>query len=258
MTVNELQYAFIKRLPVTYNPPNAVPIEYENISEIIYRRHSKYQNIMVSCRLVDKQRPNSTTVVRSKYISIDERHTVEDVVISINQDLKATFISGKKVFVNVPGKPELEYEKITALKLKLTDDNEIETYCIFESKYERLEVKGKYVTDKKKTVKIDYKAVIKLFIEKCPNLPKPQKLTDARKKAIQKAKQDGVDFEELFNKINASDFLSGRNDGWNNCSFDWCLKANNIAKILEGNFDNCNNKDLPRRSFDISELDKIK
>lgn len=43
---------------------------------------------------------------------------------------------------------------------------------------------------------------------------------------------------DLFKRVEASDFLTGRNGEWTACGFDWLLKENNIIKVLEGNYDN--------------------
>ena len=46
-------------------------------------------------------------------------------------------------------------------------------------------------------------------------------------------------FEDFFKKVEASDFLTGRDDQqWKGCGFDWILTASNMQKVLEGNYDN--------------------
>jgi hypothetical protein len=51
-------------------------------------------------------------------------------------------------------------------------------------------------------------------------------------------------WEQFIKSIEASDFLSGRNEVWVRqdgtpvCDFDWCLKKKNAEKILAGNFTN--------------------
>lgn len=85
------------------------------------------------------------------------------------------------------------------------------------------------------------KEVVELFNRLCPSLPKVISLTDSRRTAIRQAgkKLGGFDkFEEFFKRIEASDFLTGRNQVWKNCGFDWCLKAGNLVKIQEGQYDN--------------------
>ena len=42
-------------------------------------------------------------------------------------------------------------------------------------------------------------------------------------------------FVDYFNKINQSQFLSGRNNTWI-CNFDWAINPNNMQKVLEGNY----------------------
>ena len=41
-----------------------------------------------------------------------------------------------------------------------------------------------------------------------------------------------------------SDYLSGRNGKWQNCSFDWLIKENNYIKVLEGNYNRYSNKQV--------------
>ena len=97
------------------------------------------------------------------------------------------------------------------------------------------------VPSAKASVPISYQAVVDSFNRLCPSLPKVIALTDARRNAIRKAADriGGFEwFEQFFKRIEASDFLSGRNNKWKNCGFDWCLKAGNLLKILEGQYDN--------------------
>lgn len=86
-----------------------------------------------------------------------------------------------------------------------------------------------------------YDDIVSLFHEHTPSLPRIQKLTDKRKKAIRarwRASPEVSTFETLFKKAEASDFLSGRNGQWTGCSFDWLMNESNMLKVLEGNYDN--------------------
>ena len=94
---------------------------------------------------------------------------------------------------------------------------------------------------------IPYQSIVSLYNDKCSTLPKVQRLTSLRKKAI-KARWDeygkSIDtFKECFERVDSSDFLSGRNGKWSNCCFDWILKPANFIKIMEGNY----NKDSYRQ-----------
>jgi hypothetical protein len=64
--------------------------------------------------------------------------------------------------------------------------------------------------------------------------------TAQRKSAIEaRARENGKKaLQTVADKAAVSDFLNGKNDrGWL-ATFDWIMKPNNFAKVLEGNFDN--------------------
>ena len=87
---------------------------------------------------------------------------------------------------------------------------------------------------------IDYNGVLNAYHSLCPSYPKVKVLSDARKKAI-KARLNYYsmeDLEEAFRKAEASDFLKGKNDRNWQANFDWIMKDRNLAKILDGNYDN--------------------
>ncbi len=86
----------------------------------------------------------------------------------------------------------------------------------------------------------DYQSVVNSFNSICVSLPTIQKLTDKRRKRIKNAKTilGKTSFEELFQIVENSDFLTGRNGIWNGCGFDWIFNPNNLTKIIEGNYNN--------------------
>jgi hypothetical protein len=55
-------------------------------------------------------------------------------------------------------------------------------------------------------------------------------------------------FSDIFQRVERSDFLTGRTGGWGNCCFDWVLKPTNWQKICEGNYDNKSQRDVTARS----------
>ena len=74
----------------------------------------------------------------------------------------------------------------------------------------------------------------------CIDLPKVKTMTDARRKKIHARLEDfsESDIIEAMMKIQESDFLSGREGGWK-ANFDWLfLNSTNMAKVLEGNYQN--------------------
>ena len=92
----------------------------------------------------------------------------------------------------------------------------------------------------KEKEKIKYNVVVDDYNRICSNLPKVTALSDARKKAIKarinKYGCDGV--MKAFRKASESDFLNGTNGRNWRANFDWIMKDANMAKILDGNYDN--------------------
>ncbi len=86
---------------------------------------------------------------------------------------------------------------------------------------------------------LNYQEIIVLFNSICVSLPRVEKLTANRKQRIKAAaKELHGDFSSFFQKIEESDFLTGRTGNWSGCSFDWIFKPQNLIKIIEGNYDN--------------------
>ena len=87
---------------------------------------------------------------------------------------------------------------------------------------------------------IDYNGIKDAYNTLCPSLPSVKFLSDARKKAIKARfnKYSIDDFQEVFRKAEASDFLKGKNVRNWQANFDWMMKDANFAKILDGNYDN--------------------
>jgi hypothetical protein len=89
-----------------------------------------------------------------------------------------------------------------------------------------------------------YEEVLEHFHRLCPDLPKVQKLTPSRKRAIKSGYEDGIIFSNFFEIVSKSDFLCGRSTQKWKASFDWCLKLNNRTKILEGVYDGNASKNI--------------
>lgn len=89
---------------------------------------------------------------------------------------------------------------------------------------------------------VPFSKIQDLFNTTCKSLSKVQRMTDGRRKQIAARWKDlGKNleaFRDLFEKTEASDFLTGTNDrGWR-ADFDWLMKPANATKVLEGNYDN--------------------
>ena len=79
-----------------------------------------------------------------------------------------------------------------------------------------------------------------IYNEICVSFPRLTVLSDRRKKAL-KARLNTYSVEqikEVFTKAESSDFLKGKNNRNWQANFDWLINDTNMAKVLDGNYDN--------------------
>ena len=93
----------------------------------------------------------------------------------------------------------------------------------------------------------------------CPSLPPLEILSDSIKTdLLESIDKYGLDkFDLLFKKAEASSFLKGENDRNWVATFDWLIKADNIAKVLNGNFDNKKKAKHKNSAIDEELLEKM-
>ena len=85
--------------------------------------------------------------------------------------------------------------------------------------------------------------IVSLYKLYCPSLPDIKKMTEKRKKSI-KALLKAYTIEEIkegFEKAEASNFCKGLKGGWK-ADFDFLINQNNMTKVLEGRYDNRDQK----------------
>lgn len=131
----------------------------------------------------------------------------------------------------------------------VTDCNAIEE----DKKEEKEEEKSKN--------NIDYNSIKDAYNTLCPSLPTIKSLSEARKKAIRARLNVYTvdDIKEAFRKAEASDFLKGQNNRNWTANFDWIMKDANLAKILDGNYDNRTRKLVNNAAVntDMTDLDDL-
>lgn len=94
--------------------------------------------------------------------------------------------------------------------------------------------------DKRPVSPVPYDSVKSMYNEICVSFPRCTSLSDARKKTIKARFTSGYtleDFKRLFAKAEASSFLKGKNGRNWSATFDWLIKDTNMAKVLDGNYD---------------------
>jgi predicted phage replisome organizer len=100
--------------------------------------------------------------------------------------------------------------------------------------------------------KNDYALFVDTYNTQCFNLSTVLKVTDKRKKAIANfLKQlNFEDFESACIKANNNPFLTGKNDrGWK-ADFDFIIKPDNAAKIIEGRYESQSTQTENDKFFD--------
>lgn len=88
--------------------------------------------------------------------------------------------------------------------------------------------------------RINYQQIADMYNEICISFPRLTKLSERRETAIRARlrKYTVDDFKMVFTKAEASDFLKGGNDRNWSATFDWLICDGNMAKVLDGNYDN--------------------
>ena len=135
-----------------------------------------------------------------------------------------------------------------------------ETYQEKEERKEEL-LKKDISNEISKKDSTPYEEITRLYNQICTGHPACAKLSESRKKAIRARFASGytvADFKTLFQKTKDSSFLNGGNDRNWIASFDWLIKDSNMAKVLEGNYDNRTSKQKESKgySFDLEEYEK--
>jgi predicted phage replisome organizer len=130
-------------------------------------------------------------------------------------------------------KAEEEQTKIALI------DNKEDIVLTMSDKSKSKEKEKEKDIEKEVRCETPYQQIADLYNDTCVSLPKLKTLSDARKKAI-KARLNVYtveDFKEVFKKVEASNFLKGKNNRDWVATFDWIIKDSNMAKILDGNYD---------------------
>lgn len=97
----------------------------------------------------------------------------------------------------------------------------------------------------KKTTKskeVDFEGIVDLFHRCCPSLSAVQKITDGRRRKIatRMGEIGSMDtWQEIFERVERSDFMKGANDrGWK-VDFDWIIDSEtHWRNIMSGRYDN--------------------
>lgn len=163
-------------------------------------------------------------------------------------------------------KKEPETLENTECNASVTQCNTSVTKCNIEIEKEK-EIEKDIDIDNKS---IDFQQIIDLYHTLCPSYPSIKTLSDARKKSIKaRLKIYSIDdFVTLFQKAEQSSFLKGNNSRNWSANFDWLIKDTNMAKVIDGNYDEkveqkptpkpANNQfnNFPQRDIDYDAIER--
>lgn len=141
--------------------------------------------------------------------------------------------------------PEQTGQKVLHCNADVTSCNtEIERRDRERDREKREEIEGEGTTADEPPAPprppVPYEAIKDFYNLTCSSFPRCTTMSESRKKAIKARFTSGYtleDFKKVFVKAEGSSFLKGRNDRNWTATFDWMIKDRNMAKILEGNYD---------------------
>jgi hypothetical protein len=90
--------------------------------------------------------------------------------------------------------------------------------------------------------RVPYSEIVDMYHMICDSYPKLRNISENRKKAIaarwKEYRQNLDTFRELFVRAEAFQFLKGKNPRNWAADFNWLMNSENMAKVLEGKYDN--------------------
>lgn len=117
----------------------------------------------------------------------------------------------------------------------------------------------KKLEERQKTNSVDYQQIADMYNNTCVSFPRLSKLSESRKKAIKARLQtySVEDFQRMFEMAEGSSFLKGANNRNWSATFDWMVKDANMAKILDGNYqDRQSESQIPEKTPEEIEREK--
>ena len=143
-------------------------------------------------------------------------------------------------------KPTVYQEEKALITTKANKAYTLDTECIHDVYNVDTQVRlgkdrlGKDRLGEDRQESCNYQQIADMYNDTCVSFPRLTTLSEARKKAI-KARLNVYsleDFRRLFTKAQESTFLKGANNRNWTATFDWLIKDTNMAKVLDGNYDN--------------------
>lgn len=200
------------------------------VSDII---HTAIKRDIFSKSMYDKHKILTSAWIQETYFfAVKRRKEIslnpEYLLVDYTQFLKNADISQKNV-------------NTTQKNVDISEQSTVEDSKVKNSTAKETEKKKNTTDVAEEAVKVPYQEIMELFNTICVSFPKVTKMTEKRKKAVKARFNNGYtleDFKRAFETAEQSDFLKGNNDRNWKADFDWLTNENNLAKTLEGKYNN--------------------
>lgn len=153
-------------------------------------------------------------------------------------------------------------ERMRRLRERRTSQSDNDVTTSDEETEKELEIESDIDIEKeteKRKDRINYQQIADMYNNTCVSFPRLSKLSESRKKAIKARLQtySVEDFQRMFEMAEGSSFLKGANNRNWSATFDWMVKDANMAKILDGNYqDRQSEPQIPEKTPEEIEREK--
>jgi hypothetical protein len=233
---NEVALLFARKIGVGGNVVSEIvstAIRRGIFDKTLYEKHSVLTSSGIQKRYFKAVSRRKSVEVINEYLLAEPTHFLDNV----NIIRKNVNISSENVNIS-------EQSKVKESKVK--------------------ESKGKYIKQKSRDVPSEHaktflpervREIVDLFNGTCKSLTAVSHLTIQRAERVSALLDEYSieDFATAFRKVELSTFLTGKDTKWK-ASFDWLIKDGNMAKVLEGQYDNRSAPSSTESSFDTDSF----
>lgn len=183
-----------------------------------------------------------------------ERKTLDEYLLTACAEMTGSETSAARRMRKTREKRALN-EKTECNNVTLECKNETNCYTDVTNCYTEIDIDIEKDKEKEQDLDLETEKILKIYAK--TKLPKLNFISDELKTKIKNSLQQFKieDFELCFKKAENSLFLTGKNNlGWK-ANLEWFLKNDNMAKVLNGNYDNRPKNELENQpSYNLEKV----
>lgn len=183
-----------------------------------------------------------------------ERKTLDEYLLTACAEMTGSETSAARRMRKTREKKALN-EKTECNNVTLECKNETNCYTDVTNCYTEIDIDKEKDKEKEQDLDLETEKILKIYAK--TKLPKLNFISDDLKAKIKNSLQQFKieDFELCFKKTENSLFLTGKNNlGWK-ANLEWFLKNDNMAKVLNGNYDNRPKNELENQpSYNLEKV----